>query len=69
MAPTLATYYQRLLNKTQFVNLHGIPYPRDRSGRARVLKVPLDNVYIQIQAIANKEREREENCERKRDNP
>ncbi|MGB0385033.1 MAG: HEAT repeat domain-containing protein, partial [Ardenticatenaceae bacterium] len=63
MATTLATYYQRLLNKTQFVNLHGIPYPRDRSGRSRALKVPLDNVYIQIQAIANKERKREEKAE------
>ncbi len=47
----LAEYRERVLQATRFVNLAGIPLPRDRSGRRIELQVPLEKVYIRIQAL------------------
>ncbi|RME33957.1 MAG: NACHT domain-containing protein, partial [Thermoflexia bacterium] len=47
----LANYRQDVLSETRLVNLAGIPLPRDRDGRPIPLEVPLDRVYIRIQAM------------------
>ncbi|RMF83541.1 MAG: NACHT domain-containing protein, partial [Nitrospirae bacterium] len=47
----LAAYRRRVLEETRLVDLAGIPLPRDRDGRPIPLEVPLDRVYIRIQAI------------------
>jgi len=47
----LADYRQRVIQDTRFVKLAGIPLPRDRSGRPIHIQVPLDRVYIRIQAV------------------
>ncbi|MCI0727447.1 MAG: HEAT repeat domain-containing protein, partial [Chloroflexi bacterium] len=60
---TIAAYRQRLLDETQFVELKGIPLPRGRDGRLLDPSIPLDNVYIQLQAIAQETREREQQAE------
>ncbi|MCI0580002.1 MAG: HEAT repeat domain-containing protein [Chloroflexi bacterium] len=60
---TLAAYRQRLLEETRYVLLKGIPTPPDRHGRLRDLQLPLDHVYIRLQAAAEKERRRQEDEE------
>ncbi|MCI0397430.1 MAG: HEAT repeat domain-containing protein, partial [Chloroflexi bacterium] len=60
---TLAAYRQRLLTETRFVELRGIPLPRGRDGRLRDPHILLDNIYIQLQAIAQETREREARAE------
>ncbi len=50
-AALLAAYRRRVLEETRLVDLAGIPLPRDRDGRPIPLKVPLDRVYIRIQAM------------------
>lgn len=61
---TLAAYRRRVLEETQFVELKGIPLPRGRDGRIYDPHVPLDKVYIQLQAIAEEEKRRDETAER-----
>lgn len=59
----LDEYRRRLLDETRFVNFHGIPLPRDRSGRAVAPEVPLDKVYIRIQALEEKRHRAQEKDE------
>jgi HEAT repeat protein/energy-coupling factor transporter ATP-binding protein EcfA2 len=62
-ATSLAAYRQRLLKDTHYMSLAGIPLPRDQAGVRRALQMPLEQVYIRIQAIeqqqARQEREQE----------
>jgi HEAT repeat protein/energy-coupling factor transporter ATP-binding protein EcfA2 len=62
-AASLAAYRQRLLEDTHYISLAGIPLPRDQAGVPLHLQMPLEQVYIRIQAIeqqkARQERERE----------
>ncbi len=50
-ARLLAAYRRRVLQETRYVQLAGIPLPRDRDGQPIPLQVPLDRVYIRIQAM------------------
>jgi len=59
----LAEYRRRVLDETEFVNLTGIPLPRERDGRPVPLRVPLDKVYIRIQALPEEQRLAEEEVE------
>ena len=52
----LIDYRSQVLAETRFVNLIGIPLPRDRNGRFLPLQLPLDKVYIRIQATPEKQR-------------
>lgn len=61
---TLAAYRHRLLEETQFVELTGIPLPPGRDGRIYHPRVPLDKVYIQLQAVAEEDKQREEGTEK-----
>ncbi len=47
----LKAYRQRVLEETRHVQLLGIPLPRDQEGKRLHLHVPLDRVYIRIQAL------------------
>lgn len=51
---TLDEYRQRVELDTRFVNLRGIPLPKNRWGHVMPIQVPLDKVYIQLQASAQK---------------
>lgn len=53
----LAKYRERMLRETEFVSLTGIPLPRGRDGRPLPLQMPLDEVYIQIQALAEEKKQ------------
>lgn len=59
----LADYRISLLGKTKYVNLSGIP-PLDRSGGEIEPKIPLDKVYIRIQAIERKQQHDREKAEK-----
>ncbi|HEX2948392.1 MAG TPA: HEAT repeat domain-containing protein [Armatimonadota bacterium] len=52
----LAEYRQRILEETEYVNLQGIPLPTDRNGCPIYPRVPLDRVYIRLQAIESSQR-------------
>jgi hypothetical protein len=58
-AEKLAAYRQAVLAETQYVNLQGVPLP---SGMDR-LAVPLDRVYIQLQAVAEETQRRQRQAE------
>ncbi|MCB8980627.1 MAG: HEAT repeat domain-containing protein [Ardenticatenaceae bacterium] len=60
---TLAAYRTWVLSETKYVELKGIPLPRGRDGRVRDPFVPLDKVYIQLQAIREQNKQREEASE------
>jgi HEAT repeat protein len=62
-AHLLAEYRARVLEETRYVNLRGIPLPRGRDGRPMPLQVPLDKVYIRIQATTEKQRRAQEEAE------
>ena len=61
----LAVYRRHVLADTEFVNLAGIPVPRDRDGRLIPLHVPLDRVYIRLQAVPEAYHRAEEEAERR----
>jgi Domain of unknown function (DUF4062)/NACHT domain len=61
----LAEYRQRVVRENHFVNFRGIPLPRDRSGRPVPLQMPLDNVYIRIQATEEQRSRSQEDVERR----
>lgn len=48
----LSIYRQRIRDATAWVNLAGIPLPRDREGRYLSVAIPLDQVYIRIESAA-----------------
>lgn len=56
----LTQYRQQLLNETQFLELKGIPVPLGRDGQPRYPHLPLDEIYIRLQAIAKGEKEQQE---------
>lgn len=60
----LTEYRTRILEETRYVNLRGIPLPRDRSGRPISPNIPLARVYIRIQALAEKQQRAAEERER-----
>ena len=62
----LAEYRQRVVRENQFVNFRGIPLPRDRSGRLVPLQMPLDKVYIRLQATEEQRSRSQEEIERSR---
>ncbi|CAG0933929.1 Phycocyanobilin lyase subunit alpha [Thermoflexales bacterium] len=62
-ARLLADYRARVLEETRYVNLRGIPLPRGRDGRPMPLQVPLEKVYICIQATTEKQRRTQEETE------
>ena len=51
----LAGYREHILKDTRYINLQGIPLPSDRYGRRISMHIPLDRVYIRIQAIEEKQ--------------
>jgi len=51
----LAGYREHILEDTQYINLQGMPLLEDRSGRRISMYIPLDRVYIRIQAIEEKQ--------------
>ncbi len=57
-------YLARILEQTRYVNLTGIPLPYGRDGRPVRLDLPLDKVYIHVQAVEGKERQAQEEEER-----
>ena len=57
---TLDAYQLRLLKETQYIELKGIPVPSGRDGRIYKPQVPLDKVYIQIQAIPEETKKQQE---------
>ena len=59
----LAEYRQHILNETRYVNLKGIPIPPRRSGARDELNIPLDKVYIRVQAIEQKQQRAQERAE------
>lgn len=59
----LAAYRQRVVEANGFVNLRGIPLPRDRSGRPVQLQIPLDQVYIHLQATEEQHGRRQKETE------
>jgi energy-coupling factor transporter ATP-binding protein EcfA2 len=61
----LAEYRQRVVRDNHFVNFRGIPLPRDRSGRPMPLQVPLDKVYIRLQATEEQRSRSQEDIERR----
>jgi len=61
----LNAYRTQILSERHFINLAGIPLPRWRSGRRQGLRIPLDRVYIQIQAIKEDQFIMQEEAERK----
>ncbi|MBK8905420.1 MAG: HEAT repeat domain-containing protein [Anaerolineaceae bacterium] len=62
----LTEYRQHLLNETRYLELKGIPLPPARDGRPRDPKIPLDEIYIRLQAIASEEQELQERQEEKK---
>jgi HEAT repeat protein len=61
----LTEYRARVLEETRYVNLRGIPLPRGRDGRPMPLQVPLDKVYIRIQATTEKQHRAQEEAEQR----
>ncbi len=61
----LADFRRRVLEETRLVNLAGVPLPRDRAGQPIPLEVPLDRVYICIQAMPEEQRREEREAERR----
>jgi HEAT repeat protein len=61
----LEAYRRGVLERTQYVNLEGIPLPSDRSGRRVKMRLPLDRVYIRLQAVEEKRRRQQETEERR----
>jgi len=61
----LEAYRQSILGRTEYVNLEGIPLPSDRSGRPMDVRLPLDRVYIRLQAVEEK-RQRQQEAEERR---
>ena len=61
----LEAYRSGILERTQYVNLEGIPLPSDRSGRRMNVRLPLDRVYIRLQAVEEK-RQRQQEAEERR---
>jgi HEAT repeat protein/energy-coupling factor transporter ATP-binding protein EcfA2 len=59
-------YRRQILEETQYVNLQGIPLPKDRTGCQVMLNLPLTKVYIQVQAIKKEEKEKQEQFENAR---
>lgn len=59
----LTLYRQQVLKDTQFLELKGIPLPLGRDGQPRFPQLPLDEIYIRLQAIAKKAKERQERKE------
>jgi HEAT repeat protein len=59
----LAAYRRRVVEANGFVNLRGIPLPHDRSGRPVQLQIPLDQVYIHLQAIDEQHSRRQKETE------
>lgn len=60
---SLASYRQQVLAETQYLELKGIPLPQRRDGRPDTPPIPLDKIYIQLQAVADKEQRRHERAE------
>ncbi len=59
-------YLEGVITKTQTVNLHGIPLPRNRNGSLRQPPIiPLDKIYIRVEAISKSEKEEQERQEEK----
>ena len=61
----LAEYRQRVVRENHFVNFRGIPLPRDRSGRPVPLQMPLDKIYIRLQATEEHRSRSQEDIERR----
>ncbi len=59
----LKGYRQQVLEETRYVQLAGIPLPRDREGKPIPLQVPLDRVYIRIQALPEAEERKVQRAE------
>ncbi len=59
----LVGYRRRVLDETRLVNLAGIPLPRDREGQPIPLEVPLDQVYVRVQALPEERRREEREAE------
>jgi hypothetical protein len=57
-------YRARLRLSTQFVKLAGIPLPRDHMGRPVAPQVPLDEIYIELQAVEEERSQVLANAER-----
>jgi hypothetical protein len=51
------------LEETQYVDLRRIPLPRYLSGRIRSLNIPLDKIYIHVQALEEKQARAERQAE------
>jgi hypothetical protein len=62
----LTEYRQRVVRENHSVNFRGIPLPRDRSGRPVPLQMPLDKIYIRIQATEEQRSRSQEEIERSR---
>lgn len=60
---SLTGYRQRVLAETQYLDLKGIPLPQRRDGRTDTPHIPLDKIYIQLQAVAQKEQRQQEQAE------
>lgn len=60
----LIEYRQRVMSENCFVNLRGIPLPRMHSGRPLQLQVPLEKVYIRLQATEEQPSRIQEETER-----
>ena len=52
----LDDYRSRVVENTKFINLAGIPLPRDKSGQYVPIQMPLDQMYIRILAIEEEQR-------------
>ena len=61
----LAAYRARVLASTEYVSLRGIPLPQDRSGGRKSLNIPLDKVYIRLQAVEYEQKRHREEEERR----
>jgi len=61
----LEAYRRGILERTQYVNLEGIPLPSDRSGQRVKMRLPLDRVYIHLQAV-EEQRQRQQEAEERR---
>ncbi len=62
----LQTYRSRVLRESQYVDLRGLPEPVGRDGRRFSLHMPLDRVYIRLQAIEEAQARRSEEEEAQR---
>ncbi len=59
----LKRYRQQVLKETRYVDFTGIPLPLDRERKPISLQVPLDRVYIRIQALPEAEEHRAQRAE------